>query len=854
MDHAFFSIDEKTRNDNLFHNQLVKLVKNPFHDHAIFAIFLFFFMAGTVLNGSFYATSKINGIISPHRLISRSASTTRHAKNLEAFPPSTARSSYGPANVSEGYAVICGINNYPNPDDALQCCDADANSMATLATSYFMIPEKHVIKLLDSSATIGAISSAITSTASKMDKNDYLLFSYSGHGSAAENITQHSWVVDSPHNYPNYYSHYWYYHFPGAAMIRVHFTEIDTEDGYDGVFVGNYYHLPKYYDLFTGYYTDVFSDWVQSDYLFVRLYSDSTINYWGFQIDYVEVLTWMMPCQILPYDFTIAGTSITGIDGASLNTLFNSVPGTTIALLDSCFSGGIGIATQAPNRYIMSASLKDEVSLEDPSGLKHGVFTNYFLDSWNTYDPGKTGNVSFEQVFPWISSSTVSKSSDLGLVQHPQQFDGTSGDLVLRTSASINSCTLNGNGSILVKGTLNGLGYGELYCAYYDQVNHGYAVQMNDTDVLSSQGTKTITINAPGGDFTPTSISVILKARYGVFVQTANYCVNITGYNPVYSTTDSDHDGLTDAQEIRFGSNPWCVDTDGDGINDTAEYHSSLSPFINDANGDYDGDGMPNWWEAKYMLDPWHANGNSDADNDGLTNLQELTYGTNPKNPDTDYDGLNDYQEIVHGTNPLNPDTDGDNFSDGVEVTWYSNPLNPGDSPMLHVFAWVMAFALIFVTLIGAKGIAKKHPYPHKGTHVPRPVETSIPVKELRRRPYTPPSRPTISYTPSWRPAPAATPARVPSSPYGGSLARQPFITGLPPLAPELQRKLAAMTPVEREIFTKILRQAFLEKMMNSQPRPVAKPPSIQRRFCIRCGTLVIGNRCPTCGYVFPPF
>jgi hypothetical protein len=68
---------------------------------------------------------------------------------------------------------------------------------------------------------------------------------------------------------------------------------------------------------------------------------------------------------------------------------------------------------------------------------------------------------------------------------------------------------------------------------------------------------------------------------------------------------DRDHDGLTDADELVFGTNPDKADTDGDGLNDGGEYK----------------------------------------------------YGTNPLKQDTDGDGFSDLQEIQAGTDPLDPNS-----------------------------------------------------------------------------------------------------------------------------------------------------------------------------------------------------
>jgi hypothetical protein len=127
------------------------------------------------------------------------------------------------------------------------------------------------------------------------------------------------------------------------------------------------------------------------------------------------------------------------------------------------------------------------------------------------------------------------------------------------------------------------------------------------------------------------------------------------------SATDSDGDGLTDAQEAALGTDPNNPDTDGDGIPDGQEVN-------------------------QYHTDPL----NPDTDGDGLTDGQEVTgsantkYGsapTNPLNADTDGDGLKDGAEVnTYGTNPNNADTDGGGVSDGAEVLVdHTDPLNPAD-------------------------------------------------------------------------------------------------------------------------------------------------------------------------------
>ncbi|MCU0799931.1 MAG: hypothetical protein MUC62_09725, partial [Candidatus Thermoplasmatota archaeon] len=135
---------------------------------------------------------------------------------------------------------------------------------------------------------------------------------------------------------------------------------------------------------------------------------------------------------------------------------------------------------------------------------------------------------------------------------------------------------------------------------------------------------------------------------------------------------DTDMDGLEDGEELfTYGSSPRSMDTDGDGLSDRDETYPPFgTPFTNPSAADTDSDGL----DDRFELDQGTAPGRSDTDQDGLTDKMELELGTDPLGPDTDGDGLPDGREVKLGTDPLNPDTEGDGTDDGPEV-W--NGLNP---------------------------------------------------------------------------------------------------------------------------------------------------------------------------------
>lgn len=90
---------------------------------------------------------------------------------------------------------------------------------------------------------------------------------------------------------------------------------------------------------------------------------------------------------------------------------------------------------------------------------------------------------------------------------------------------------------------------------------------------------------------------------------------------------DTDADGLSDADEAIYGTNPLNPDTDGDGLLDGTEVDLAI---------------------AGSCLDPLNA----DSDGDTLFDGTEVALGTDPCNVDTDGDGLPDALD----PNPTNPD------------------------------------------------------------------------------------------------------------------------------------------------------------------------------------------------------
>ena len=117
---------------------------------------------------------------------------------------------------------------------------------------------------------------------------------------------------------------------------------------------------------------------------------------------------------------------------------------------------------------------------------------------------------------------------------------------------------------------------------------------------------------------------------------------------------DSDKDGLPDAIEAQYGTDPLDNDTDSDGMEDGWEVENGLNPLDNGESDDADNDpSEANSEDAEEQDedDSWpdpDDGPKGDPDRDGLINSIEVIEGTNPRLADTDGDGLNDKWEVTY--------------------------------------------------------------------------------------------------------------------------------------------------------------------------------------------------------------
>lgn len=157
----------------------------------------------------------------------------------------------------------------------------------------------------------------------------------------------------------------------------------------------------------------------------------------------------------------------------------------------------------------------------------------------------------------------------------------------------------------------------------------------------------------------------------------------------LFTTNDSDLDGLDDAWEASFFGNITAQDGTGDpdldGFSNEAEETAGSLPNNSASTPlDLDADGLADAWESTNFGGISAQNGNGDPDGDFASNGQEESAATNPNNgaswPDTDSDGLNDGWELNYLGSLARDgsgDLDGDGSTDRQEHDAGSDPTSP---------------------------------------------------------------------------------------------------------------------------------------------------------------------------------
>lgn len=147
---------------------------------------------------------------------------------------------------------------------------------------------------------------------------------------------------------------------------------------------------------------------------------------------------------IVPYD---ASDDESMIFDDQLNTWLSELESTRqVVIIDSCYSGGFigGDFTRdlsRSGRVVIAATEEDEVGWET-SALSHSVFRYYLLDGLehlDLLDANGNNEVSAEELFAYAQPRTTEYESthDFESIQHPEMYDGYSGELALVELATL---------------------------------------------------------------------------------------------------------------------------------------------------------------------------------------------------------------------------------------------------------------------------------------------------------------------------------------------------------------------------------------------------------------------------------
>ena len=190
-------------------------------------------------------------------------------------------------------------------------------------------------------------------------------------GTVRAAVFEVSYVVESPHPYPNYYNYTWTIEQPNANAIRLHFVKYETEPGYDFIYIldENNNTIATY----TGSGSDVWTPWVNGSVIKVRLVSDASVRFYGFYIDKYQFEALPVYINTLPYNITTPGyyilnVSVSDFDPSAYGTYYAIKINASNVILDGAEHAldgdGVGtdygiIVRDAKNVTVMNVNLTD---------------------------------------------------------------------------------------------------------------------------------------------------------------------------------------------------------------------------------------------------------------------------------------------------------------------------------------------------------------------------------------------------------------------------------------------------------------------------------------------------------------
>ena len=205
-----------------------------------------------------------------------------------------------------------------------------------------------------------------------------------------------------------------------------------------------------------------------------------------------------------------------------------------------------------------------------------------------------------------------------------------------------NICTVNldGTGSVNVTNVSEGK-----IATWVDWTPNGTTLTYSEVTGAVTEWGLNVNQDAWGGDIIAVNVNgsnkrVILNDGYGLVWSPVGNSVAAYIKMP-YTGSMEGYPYLIDFK-MPITSNP---DSDGDGLSDSAEIQNSLNPLDpTDLYKDYDGDGLTNIEEINYGT----YLGNPDSDGDGLSDGVEVkVFKTDPTKADTDGDGVSDGLEAA---------------------------------------------------------------------------------------------------------------------------------------------------------------------------------------------------------------
>jgi hypothetical protein len=348
-------------------------------------------------------------------------------------------------------------------------------------------------------------------------------------------------------------------------------------------------------------------------------------------------------------DIHIINMSLGGPKDAGLKTMVNLAEDAGIICIGS--SGNDGkFNIEAPSRYCWAIGATDQNNAKYEEWITYGYYDPYYYE-WieETYKVGSNYGWKLDFVAPGVDIETLN-------LWNSNNFDESYTRAWFGTSFS----------APMVSGTC------ALLLSLYPE--------FTSDDIFDILKDTALDIDKDGN-----------PATNGWDIHTGHGLIN--AYDAIYEAAqripDSDGDGVNDAEELRYGSDPTKRDTDGDWLTDYWEI-TNTDPRTgehfdpddsSDGNFDHDGDGLHTGLEVKYLGTHWL---NADSDGDGWDDGEEAYYMSNPlsvhSKPTTDHDndGLSNIYEVdVLGTNPYDRDTDDDGMHDGIDP----DPLHPPGPP-----------------------------------------------------------------------------------------------------------------------------------------------------------------------------